>query len=247
MAQHPTRKQAAGPPEQCVDGDPCFAKSQRVFPGRRKEELFPFLDLRGSDFAELDAVDLSQPFVPAAGLIIEFCRVRGEPEEVGDDFPERSCVPFDRGPVRADAEHRVKKGTDRNFGSVCCRRRLGPPFIPRKCQGPTVDGEEQEYISRFCRRGRSVWSTKREKCPFALKLDSSVPFLCQSPLAIYDLWLPENGALPESDIGFWKVAKIFHFLATFQVHPWPSLTFHEPVAQMIEWLGKPVQEPISGS
>jgi hypothetical protein len=40
---------------------------------------------------------------------------RGEPEEVGDDFPERCCVPFDRGSVRADAEHTVKKGTDGNF------------------------------------------------------------------------------------------------------------------------------------
>jgi hypothetical protein len=48
--------------------------------------------------------------------------------------------------------------------------------------------------------------------------------------------LPENCSLPETDIGFWKVAKIFHFLATFFVHPWTVLTFHEPVPQMIEWL-----------
>jgi hypothetical protein len=47
---------------------------------------------------------------------------------------------------------------------------------------------------------------------------------------------PENGALPESDIGFCKVAKILHFLATFLVHPWTVLTFHESVPQMIEWL-----------
>jgi hypothetical protein len=51
----------------------------------------------------------------------------------------------------------------------------------------------------------------------------------------------------EPDIGFWKVAKIFHFLATFQVHPWTILTFHEPVPQMIEWLGKLVHEPLCGS
>jgi hypothetical protein len=37
------------------------------------------------------------PRVNVAGLIIEFARVSGEPEEVGDDFPERSCVPFDGG------------------------------------------------------------------------------------------------------------------------------------------------------
>jgi hypothetical protein len=63
----------------------------------------------------------------------------------------------------------------------------------------------------------------------------------------YDVGLPENGALPEPDIGFWKVAKIFHFLATFQVHPWTILTFHEPVPQMIEWLGKLVHELLCGS
>ena len=51
---------------------------------------------------------------------------------------------FGPGPTRADDERRVKKGTDRNFGSICCRRRLRPRLIPRKRQGPTVDGEEQE-------------------------------------------------------------------------------------------------------
>jgi hypothetical protein len=38
-------------------------------------------------------------------------------------------------------------------------------------------------------------------------------------LTIYRVRLPENGALPKSDIRFWKVAKITHFLATFFVHP----------------------------
>ena len=50
-----------------------------------------------------------------------------------------------------------------------------------------------------------------------------------------------------SMIGLWKVAKIVHFLATFQVHPCAVLTFHESVAQMLEWLGKLVQEPLDGS
>ena len=85
------------------------------------------------------------------------------------------------------------------------------------------------------------------KTPFSLKLDPRVPFLGQSRLTIYEVRLPENSALPEPNIGLWKVAKIFHFLATFQVHPWTVVTFHELVPQMIEWLGKSVQEPICGS
>jgi hypothetical protein len=32
------------------------------------------------------------------------------------------------------------------------------------------------------------------------------------------------------------VAKIFHFLATFSVHPWTFLTFHEPMPKMIDRL-----------
>ena len=45
----------------------------------------------------------------------------------------------------------------------------------------------------------------------------------------YAARLPENCASPETDIDFWKVAKIFHFLATFKVHPWTVLTSHEPM------------------
>ena len=44
----------------------------------------------------------------------------------------------------------------------------------------------------------------------------------------------ENGSLPRANIGLWKVAKISYFLATFKVHPWIDLTFHEPLPQMIE-------------
>ena len=35
-------------------------------------------------------------------------------EKIRHNFPERSCVPFDRRAVRADGEDRVKKGTDRD-------------------------------------------------------------------------------------------------------------------------------------
>ncbi len=65
--------------------------------------------------------------------------------------------------------------------------------------------------------------------------------------AIYDVRLPECCALPESDIRFWKVAKISYFLATFKVHPWIDLTFHEPAPQGIDCPGKLVQEPLYGS
>jgi hypothetical protein len=43
------------------------------------------------------------------------------------------------------------------------------------------------------------------------------------------------------------VAKITGFLATVNVHPWIDLTFHEPVPERIDWLGKLLQEPIFGS
>jgi Thoeris protein ThsB, TIR-like domain len=56
-----------------------------------------------------------------------------------------------------------------------------------------------------------------------------------------------DGGLPKANIRLWKVAKIFHFLATFQVHPWTILTFHEPVPRRIDWPGKLVQEPLCGS
>ena len=57
----------------------------------------------------------------------------------------------------------------------------------------------------------------------------------------------KEAILPKANIGFGKVAKIFHFLATFQVHPWTVVTFRELVPQMIEWLGKLVHEPLCGS
>jgi hypothetical protein len=38
-------------------------------------------------------------------------------------------------------------------------------------------------------------------------------------LAIHRIRLAENGFLPKSDISFWKVAKVLHFLATFLIHP----------------------------
>jgi hypothetical protein len=50
-----------------------------------------------------------------------------------------------------------------------------------------------------------------------------------------------------SDICFREMAKITDFLATFQVHPWTILTYHEPVLQMMEWLGNLVRAPLCGS
>jgi hypothetical protein len=107
--------------------------------------------------------------------------------------------------------------------------------------------EEQKYVARFCRCGRSVWSTEWEKRPFSLKLDPSVPFLGQSTLTIYDVGLPENCALPVTDIGFGKVSKHWRCLDTFSIHPCAVVTFLEPVPRMIERLGKLVHQPLYGS
>jgi hypothetical protein len=59
--------------------------------------------------------------------------------------------------------------------------------------------------------------------------------------------LPENGALPVTDIGFGKVSKHWCCLDTFSIHPCAVVTFHEPVPRMIERLGKLVREPLYGS
>jgi hypothetical protein len=37
-----------------------------------------------------------------------------KPKRSANNFPERSCVPFDPRAVRVDGEDRVKKGTDRD-------------------------------------------------------------------------------------------------------------------------------------
>jgi hypothetical protein len=57
----------------------------------------------------------------------------------------------------------------------------------------------------------------------------------------------ENGDFPEGNGGFWKVAKITPFLATFWVHPWTVLTSHELVPQAIDCLRELFQEPLCGS
>jgi hypothetical protein len=44
-----------------------------------------------------------------------------------------------------------------------------------------------------------------------------------------------------------EVARITPFLATFSVHLCAVVTSYKPVLQMIEWLGKPAEEPISCS
>jgi hypothetical protein len=50
-------------------------------------------------------------------------------------------------------------------------------------------------------------------------------------VAIDRVRLAEHGALPESDVCLGKVAKIFNFLASFAVHPWPFLISHELVSK----------------
>jgi hypothetical protein len=103
-------------------------------------------------------------------------------------------------------------------------------------------------------RIRSCWRHSSFNCPNSVraKANSFLPATghswtkCQA-LTIDNVRLVENGGLQKGNIGLWKVAKIFHFLATFQVHPRIDLTFHDPVAQRIDWPGKLVHEPIGGS
>jgi hypothetical protein len=64
-----------------------------ILPRIGKERLFPFLNLRRSDLAELDRVDFSQPF-GLAGAIIEFRRLTRKTEKIGNDLPKRSRVAF---------------------------------------------------------------------------------------------------------------------------------------------------------
>jgi hypothetical protein len=59
-------------------------------------------------------------------------------------------------------------------------------------------------ISRAFAAAAAVWSTKREKLPFSLELDPGIPFLRQTPLAVYYVRLPENGALPKANTVFAK-------------------------------------------
>ena len=89
----------------------------------------------------------------------------------------------------------------------------------RKREGPPVDGQEQVNVAYFCRSGRFVGSTKREKLTFPLKLDPSVPLLSQSTLAVDNVRLAEDCGLPKANIRLWKVAKMSHFLATFKFQP----------------------------
>ena len=55
---------------------------------------------------------------------------------------------------------------------------------------------------------------------------------CLNNPIVGNVRLAEDGGLPKANIRLWKVAKILHFLATFQVHPWPVLTFYDPVLQL---------------
>jgi hypothetical protein len=66
---------AARAQQERVDRNPRVQKSEGTITGNAKERWFSFLDLCRRDLAELDSVDFRQPFDPAAGAIIEFCRV----------------------------------------------------------------------------------------------------------------------------------------------------------------------------
>jgi hypothetical protein len=58
--------------------------------------------------------------------------------------------------------------------------------------------------------------------------------------------LAENGGLPKANVAFRKVGKPMQSLATFWVHPWTVMTFHDPVPHPMEWLLEPGQAPHDG-
>ena len=74
-----------------------------------------------------------------------------------------------------------------------------------------------------------------------------LPLISQSTLAVDNVGLAEHGGLPKANVRPWKVAKIFHFLATFEVHPCIDLAFYEPVPRRVVWPGKLFQEALCGS
>jgi len=55
-------------------------------------------------------------------------------------------------------------------------------------------------------------------------------------MAVVPVSLPKQAILPKANIRLGKAAEFSGNSATFLVHPWTVLTFHEPVRQMIEWL-----------
>ena len=52
--------------------------------------------------------------------------------------------------------------------------------------------------------------------------------------------LTENGFLPKSDIGLWKVAKILDFLATFLIHPCTFMSRLDLMLWTADQLAKPI-------
>jgi hypothetical protein len=71
--------------------------------------------------------------------------------------------------------------------------------------------------------------------------------LSQPALAIHRIRLVEDDVSPKSDIGFWKVAKILHFLATFLIHPCTFMNHVELMLSTADWLVKPLYKLNSGS
>jgi hypothetical protein len=52
--------------------------------------------------------------------------------------------------------------------------------------------------------------------------------------------LTENGFLPKSDIGLWKVAKVLDFLATFLIHPCTFMAHLDLMLWTADQLAKPI-------
>jgi hypothetical protein len=87
---------------------------------------------------------------------------------------------------------------------------------------------------------RFIRGPKRKELTFTAILNASISLLCQPALAIHRIRLAENAFLPKSDIGFWKVAKILHFLATFSIHPCTFVSHLELMLSIADQLIRPL-------
>jgi hypothetical protein len=95
-------------------------------------------------------------------------------------------------------------------------------------------------VASVCSSGRFIRSPKRKKLPFTPILDTSVPLFCQPALAVHGIGLTENGFLPKSDIGLWKVAKVLDFLATFLIRPCTFMGHLDLMLWTADQLAKPI-------
>jgi hypothetical protein len=130
----------------------------------------------------------------------------------------------------SDSIEHSRSGFHTQFFIAIAAKPMWFRFIESWIYGATRRGSKDKSEKRPSRLGRYeqvflplarriTRSGSRTLPAVQLEMDPSVPFFCESALAINGVRLAENGVLPKSDIRLRKVAKILHFLATFLIHP----------------------------